>query len=128
MAEAIYSDYMGTEAILNAAEKLNGISWEQAREEGAKIPGVISIDPKEHTLRAMIAGKEVILDYNVGVDGNADRMYQTSKEFRDKMEGAKQAIQETKTRLAKRKKEGERQKQVEKHTASKTKEFWFELI
>lgn len=126
MAEAIYSDYMGTEAILNAAEKLNGISWEQAREEGAKIPGVISIDPKEHTLRAMIAGKEVILDYNVGVEGNADRMYQTSKEFRDKMEGAKQAIQETKTRLAKRKKEGERQKQVEKHTASKTKEFWFE--
>jgi len=126
MAEAVYSDYMGTEALLKAASALKGMGWEQARTEGSKLPGVVAVDPEAHTLRAVIAGKEVELDYTLGVEGNANQLYQRSKEFRDKMEGAKQAIQDTEARLAKRQKEGERQRQAEKHVVRKTKEFWFE--
>jgi len=42
------------------------------------------------------------------------------------MQGAKNAIQETEARLAKRVKEGEKQKMAERHAVRKTKEFWFE--
>lgn len=126
MAEAVYSDYMGTEALLKAAGRLKGMGWEQAREEGGKLPGVMSVDPEEHVLKAAIAGKEVELDYTLGVEGNANLLYQRSKEFRDKMGGALQAVKDTEARLAKRQKEGERQRQAEKHVARKTKEFWFE--
>ena len=126
MAEAIYSDYMGTDALLKAASRLKGMSWETAKEEGAKIPGVLSVDPEEHALKASISGREVELDYTLGVEGNADQLYRTSKEFRDKMEGAKNALKDTEVRLAKRVKEGEKQRAAEKHVARKTKEFWFE--
>ena len=126
MAEAIYSDYMGTDALLKAASKLKGMGWDAARTEGAVIPGVLSVDPEEHVLKASISGKEVDLDYTLGVEGNADLLYRTSKEFRDKMEGAKNAIKDTEARLAKRTKEGEKQRLAEKHVARKTKEFWFE--
>jgi len=66
MAEAIYSDYMGTEALLQKASKLKDMGWEQARAAGAEIPGVLSVDPEEKTLQASIAGKEVTLNYTLG--------------------------------------------------------------
>ena len=126
MAEAIYSDYLGTEALLKAASRLKGMGWDAARTEGSKITGVLSVDPEDHTLRATISGREVELDYSLGVDGNADRLYKRSKEFRDKMEGARNALKDTEARLAKRVKEGEKQRMAEKHVVRKTKEFWFE--
>lgn len=126
MAEAIYSDYLGTETLLKAASRLKGMGWDAARAEGGKIPGVLSVDPEDHTLKATVSGKEVELDYGLGVDGNADQLYKRSKEFRDKMEGARNALKDTEARLAKRIKEGEKQRMAEKHVARKTKEFWFE--
>lgn len=126
MAEAIYSDYLGTEALLKAASRLSGMKWDAARTEGVKIPGVLSVDPERHMLKASISGKEVELDYTLGVEGNADRLYRISKEFKDKMEGARNALKDTEARLAKRIKEGERERLAEKHVARKTKEFWFE--
>ncbi len=126
MAEAIYSDYLGTEALLKAASRLSGMKWDAARTEGVKIPGVLSVDPERHMLKASISGKEVELDYTLGVEGNADRLYRISKEFKDKMEGARNALKDTEARLAKRIKEGEGERLAEKHVARKTKEFWFE--
>ncbi|NLI73776.1 MAG: fibronectin-binding domain-containing protein [Euryarchaeota archaeon] len=125
-AEAIYSDYLGTEALLRAASKLRGMKWDDAQIEGEKISGVTSVNPKNHTLSATISGKEVELDYTLSVEGNANQLYKLSKEFRDKMEGAKKALKDTEERLARRIKEGEKQRLVEKHVARKTKEFWFE--
>lgn len=84
------------------------------------------MDPERHMLKASISGKEVELDYTLGVEGNADRLYRISKEFKDKMEGARNALKDTEARLAKRIKEGERERLAEKHVARKTKEFWFE--
>lgn len=127
MAEAIYSDYLGSEALLKTArERFKGRSWEEAREAATSLPGVLSVDPEDHTMVAAIAGKEVELDYQLGVEGNANLLYQRSKEARDKMEGAREALAETETRLAKQVKEGEKRKLAEKKVVRKTKEFWFE--
>jgi predicted ribosome quality control (RQC) complex YloA/Tae2 family protein len=126
-AEAIYSDYMGTEALLkklrSAAE---GLNWERTTEALSPIPGISKVDPKENQVTALISGKEVILDYTLGVEGNANALYQRGKEAKEKMQGAQEALVETEKRLTQKVKEGEGRKREEKRTARKTKEFWFE--
>jgi predicted ribosome quality control (RQC) complex YloA/Tae2 family protein len=126
-AEAIYSDYMGTDTLLAKIRALTeDRNWEGSREALAGVPGLSDIDPKEHRVIALIAGRDVTLDYTLGVEGNANALYQRGKEAKDKMQGAQEALVETEKRLAQKVKEGESLKRVEKRTARKTKEFWFE--
>ena len=126
-AEAIYSDYMGTDALLKKlSSAAEGLNWEGIREALSAIPGISKVVPEEHRVTALIAGKEVTLDYTLGVEGNANALYQRGKEAKDKMQGAQEALAETEKRLAQKVKEGESRKREEKHTAHKTKEFWFE--
>jgi predicted ribosome quality control (RQC) complex YloA/Tae2 family protein len=126
-AEAIYSDYMGTEALLKTLRTAaEGLNWERTREALSPIPGIVKVEPEEHRVTALIAGREVLLDYALGVEGNANALYQRGKEAKDKMQGAQEALVETEKRLSQKVKEGEVRKKQEKHTAKKTKEFWFE--
>ena len=126
-AEAIYSDYMGTESLLRTIrDRTEGLNWESTREVLPTIPGVTDADPKDHSVTAVIAGKDVTLDYKLGVEGNANALYQRSKEAKDKMQGAQVALQETEKRLAEKIKEGEGRRMTEKHPVRKTKDFWFE--
>jgi predicted ribosome quality control (RQC) complex YloA/Tae2 family protein len=126
-AEAIYSDYIGTDALLAKIRTLTeGRNWERSREALTGVPGLSDPDPKEHRVTALIAGREVVLDYTLGVEGNANALYQRGKEARDKMQGAQEALQETEKRLAQKVREGESLKRAEKRTTRKTKEFWFE--
>jgi predicted ribosome quality control (RQC) complex YloA/Tae2 family protein len=126
-AEAVYSDYMGTEALLKKLKAATaGLNWEQAAEAASRIPGVVKARPEEHSVTAQVAGKEVLLDYALGVEGNANALYQKAKEAKDKMQGAQEAMAETERRLAKAIKEGETRRQAVRKEARKTKEFWFE--
>lgn len=126
-AEAIYSDYLGTDALLKTLRsKAEGLNWERTREALSAVPGISKVVPEEHKVVALIAGKEVTLDYTLGVEGNANALYQRAKESKDKMQGARDALAETEKRLAQKVKEGEVRKKQEKRTAKKTKEFWFE--
>jgi predicted ribosome quality control (RQC) complex YloA/Tae2 family protein len=126
-AEAIYSDYMGTEELLKKLkEAANGLNWEKAREALSKLPGLVKIKPEEHSVTAIISGKEVTLDYTLGVEGNANALYQEGKERKDKASGAQQALKETELKLQHKIKEGESQKKEAKKAVRKTKEFWFE--
>lgn len=126
-AEAIYSDYMGVEALLKQLKQVTeGLNWEKAREALSAIPGLIKLLPEEHSVVTVIAGREVTLDYTLGVEGNANALYQKGKECKDKMQGAQEALKETERRLAQKLKEGESRKKETKKTVRKTKEFWFE--
>ncbi len=126
-AEAIYSDYMGTDALLKKLKDgAEGLNWDQTRDLLSTIPGVLKVDPKDHSVSALIAGKEVDLDYALGVEGNANALYQRGKDAKDKMQGAQVALLETEKRLAQKIKEGEVRRRAEKHVVRKTKEFWFE--
>jgi predicted ribosome quality control (RQC) complex YloA/Tae2 family protein len=126
-AEAIYSDYMGTDALLKKLRAASeGLNWERTREALSAIPGISKVEPEEHKVTALIAGKDVTLDYTLGVEGNANALYQRGKEAKDKSQGAQEALVETERKLAQKVKEGEGRKRAEKHTARKTKEFWFE--
>lgn len=126
-AEAIYSDYMGTDALLKKLKTAaEGLNWERTREALSSIPNISKVDPEEHKVVALVAGKEVTLDYTLGVEGNANALYQRGKEAKDKSQGAQEALADTEKRLAQKVKEGEVRKKQEKRTVKKTKEFWFE--
>jgi predicted ribosome quality control (RQC) complex YloA/Tae2 family protein len=126
-AEAIYSDYMGVEALLKKLQQVTeGTNWEQARQALSGVPGLVKLEPEEHRVVAPIAGREVTLDYTLGVEGNANALYQTGKECRDKAQGAQEALKETERRLAQKEKEGESRRKEAKKAVRKTKEFWFE--
>lgn len=126
-AEAIYSDYMGTDALLKDVQaRTQGLNWEQTREALSGVPALLRVDPKEHCVTTVIAGREVTLDYTLGVEGNANALYQQGKEAKDKMQGAQTALEETERRLAQKIKEGEGRRRAEKHAVRKTKEYWFE--
>lgn len=126
-AEAIYSDYMGTDALLKDVQaRTMGLNWEQTREALSVVPTLLSVNPKEHSVTKVIAGREVTLDYTLGVEGNANALYQQGKEAKDKMQGAQTALEETEKRLAQKVEEGEGRRKAEKHSVRKTKEYWFE--
>lgn len=126
-AEAIYSDYMGTDAMLKKLAKITqGLNWERTVEAVKPLPDILSVDPEKHSVTATIAEKSVLLDYTLGVEGNANALYQRAKEAKDKMQGAKEAMAETEKKLAKVLKEGEMRRQAVKKAVRKTKEFWFE--
>lgn len=126
-AEAIYSDYMGVDALLGKLKQLTkGLNWEEVRDALSQVPGLIKLMPEEHSVVATVSGKEVILDYELGVEGNANALYQRGKECKDKMQGAQEAMKETERRLALKVKEGESRKKEAKKAIRKTKEFWIE--
>jgi predicted ribosome quality control (RQC) complex YloA/Tae2 family protein len=126
-AEAIYSDYMGVEALLKKLKQVTeGANWEQARQALSGVPGLVKLQPEEHRVVTSVAGKEVTLDYTLGVEGNANALYQLGKECRDKAQGAQEALKETERRLAQKEKEGESRRKEAKKAVRKTKEFWFE--
>ncbi|MBI0584440.1 MAG: NFACT family protein [Methanomassiliicoccus sp.] len=126
-AEAIYSDYMGTDELLKKLKTATeGLNWERTTEVLSSVPGLSKPDPEEHRVTAVISGREVLLDYTLGVEGNANALYQQGKEAKEKMQGAQEALKETEKKLAQKVKEGESKKKEEKRAVRKTKEFWFE--
>lgn len=126
-AETIYSEYLGTEALLRAIQdRSKGLNWDRTREVLLTMEGITDVDPRSHTVIATIGGKSVTLDYTLGVEGNANILYQRAKEAKDKMQGAQAALEETERCLSQRVKEGEGRRRAEKHAVHKTKDFWFE--
>jgi len=126
-AEAIYSDYLGTEALLKRLSSLaEGKSWDETSRLMAAEPSVVSSDPKTRSAKAMIVGREVLLDWTLGVEGNANALYGRAKASREKMQGALTALADTEAKLARRVKATEKEAVTSKKEVKKTKEFWFE--
>ena len=125
-AALLYTDYAGIESFLSKIrEASKTMGWEELGDYSLKQAKVKGFDAKEHMVTVEIGDQMVPLDYELGLEGNANALYQRSKEFKDKLEGAKQAVTEAEVRLVSARK-GAQKKIGTKREVKKTKELWFE--
>ncbi len=108
-AESLYANYDLTDEILTTVRsaRAEGTPWdeieerfEQGKEQGiAAAEAVKTVDGSEGTVTVQIDDHDVTLQVSDGVEKNADRLYKEAKRIEEKKEGAKQAIEETRTDL-----------------------------
>ncbi|MFB6308009.1 MAG: ribosome rescue protein RqcH [Haloarculaceae archaeon] len=108
-AESLYGNYDLVDEILSTIQQAreDGVPWDDIAErfeEGTErgIPAaeaVRDVDGSEGTVTLEIESERVTLEADVGVEKNADRLYQEAKRIEDKKEGAQAAIEETREEL-----------------------------
>jgi predicted ribosome quality control (RQC) complex YloA/Tae2 family protein len=109
-AERLYANYdLVDEVCTTVREALDeGASWAEVEETlaaGAErgIPAaeaVVDVDPEAGEVTLDLDGLAVPVDPSEGVERNADRRYTEAKRIEAKAEGAREAIEETRERLA----------------------------
>ncbi|RRJ32969.1 ribosome rescue protein RqcH [Halocatena pleomorpha] len=109
-AELLYKRYGLVDEVLSAIQnaRADDLPWETIRErfeEGTErdIPAakaVQSVDGSQGTVTLDLAEATVTLDTTIGVEKNADQLYQDAKRIEEKREGALEAIEETREQLA----------------------------
>ncbi|MCX6650112.1 MAG: ribosome rescue protein RqcH [Methanomassiliicoccales archaeon] len=125
--DLIYTSYAQIDQTLVRMRTLSqATNWEQLKEQGVKVPLVTSVDPRENSFRMKVGERELQLDYTVGIDENANRLYTQAKELREKTAGARAAMEETRVAIGKRMAKGEKEALLEKGKVAPTKRFWFE--
>jgi len=105
-AESIYRNYSLVDGVLQGIRKArdSGLSWEDIMErvksEGTEEAQVIKeIRKDDGVVVVELEGKEVELDFRLGVEENASRYFEKSKDAKRKMEGALEAREEKEKEL-----------------------------
>jgi predicted ribosome quality control (RQC) complex YloA/Tae2 family protein len=108
-AELLYARYDLVDDILSTVQSARaedtpwdeiGTTFEQGKERGiAAAEAVEGVDGSEGTVTLSIDGTRVTVDASMGVEKNADQLYQEAKRIEDKREGAQAAIENTRTDL-----------------------------
>jgi len=108
-AESLYARYDLVDEILTTVREARAEhGWEEIEsrlaagaERGiAAAEAVRGVDPAAGTVTVDVDGRDVELDPSVGVEKNANRLYNAAKEVEAKREGAKEALVETEAALA----------------------------
>jgi len=124
-AEMLYMHYQSVSDLLGALKAMVGSSWEGIRAFGEDQEMVRSVDPSKHRVSVLLDGEKVSLDYQLGIDANANMLYQRSKELKGKASRAEEAAKETQARIQRREK-GLAKEEGSRTGAVPTKQFWFE--
>ena len=124
-AEMLYTHYQEVSDLLSALKGMVGAPWEDIMAFGEGLEMVRSIDPSKHRVGVLLDGDKVSLDYELGIEANANLLYQGSKKLRGKASRAEDAIRETEGRIEKRMK-GLAKAEASRSGAAPTKQFWFE--
>ena len=108
-AEALYEQYDRVDEILTTIQDArdDGVPWDdidatlqEAAEEGLPAAeAVIEVDGSEGTVTVDVGETRATLDATIGVEKNADRLYQEAKRIEEKKAGAKEAIEQTRKEL-----------------------------
>ncbi|WP_254271033.1 ribosome rescue protein RqcH [Haloarcula marina] len=108
-AELLYARYDLVDDVLSTvqAARADDVPWDEIEStfaEGADrgIPeaeAVVGVDGSEGTVTLEIDGTRVTVDASVGVEKNADELYQEAKRIEGKKEGALAAIEDTREDL-----------------------------
>ncbi|MFW5939399.1 MAG: ribosome rescue protein RqcH [Halolamina sp.] len=108
-AERCYARYDLIDEVLSTIQDARdaNTSWaeiQETLEAGAEqgIPAaeaVVDVDGAEGTVTVDVDNERITLDATTGVEKNADRLYQEAKRVEGKKEGAREAIEDTRTRL-----------------------------
>ncbi len=96
IAELIYANYSKIEEII---EKLK---------RGETPEEVLKFDREKKVALIRMAGKELEIEVNRSVHGNAELYYEKAKSFKEKIEGLKAAIEKTKEEMRKAELKGEK--------------------
>ncbi|WP_089695793.1 ribosome rescue protein RqcH [Halogranum gelatinilyticum] len=109
-AETLYANYELADEVLSTVRgaREEGVPWDDIAEtldEGAErgIPAaeaVKGVDGSTGTVTVEIDGTQMDLEVSMGVEKNADRIYKEAKRVEEKKEGALEAIEDTRERLA----------------------------
>ncbi|MFB6096230.1 MAG: ribosome rescue protein RqcH [Haloferacaceae archaeon] len=108
-AELLYANYDLVDEILSTVRSAReqGVPWDDIAEtlrEGADqgIPAaeaVLDVDGAEGTVTVAVDDTEIELDASMGVEKNADRLYQEAKRVEEKKAGALEAVEDTREEL-----------------------------
>ncbi|MFB6211614.1 MAG: ribosome rescue protein RqcH [Halobacteriales archaeon] len=108
-AEALYAQYDRIDEILSTVRtaREQDVPWSEieARFEEGKDRGidaaeaVVGIDPEAGEVTVDLGDHTVDLDPSMGVEKNADRLYQEAKRIEEKKAGAEEAIADTRAEL-----------------------------
>ena len=108
-AEALYEQYDRVDEILTTIQDArdDGVPWDEidatlqdAAEDGLPAAEtVVEVDGSEGTVTVDIGDTRATLDATIGVERNADQLYQAAKRIEEKKEGAQTAIEETRAEL-----------------------------
>lgn len=108
-AERMYEQYGLVQEILTTVEsaRADGLSWDEIHstlQSGAQdgleaAKSVTDVDATAGTVTIRLEGDTVELDPSVGVEQNANRLYEEAKRIEDKREGAQSALEETREEL-----------------------------
>ena len=109
-AEALYEQYDRVDEILTTiqAARDDGVPWDEidatlqaAAESGRPTAeAVVDVDGSEGAVTVDLGETQATLDATVGVEKNADQLYQEAKRIEEKKAGAKAAIENTREELA----------------------------
>ena len=126
-AEALYANYQESAGFLLSFQKAAaGKGWEEIREISKTFPNVLEVKPQDSTVRAMIGGVEVPLDYSKGLEENANILFSRAKEARAKVVSAEAAVTDTRKRLEEMKTKESLAASTRAEQVRPTKQFWFE--
>jgi predicted ribosome quality control (RQC) complex YloA/Tae2 family protein len=78
---------------------------------------ITGINPARGTFNVNYQGNEIVLSYAESPGNNINRVFNTAKDYRNKIEGAEKAIEETKKLILKEKQKAGKRKRVK---------YWFE--
>ncbi len=126
-ANLIYVRYAEVVKLLSVLKtKAEELNWEQMRDFAQSLPFCVKVEPDKDLIVVRIDDKEVPLNYRMSIDENANLLFSHSKEAKDKMRGAEQALMETERKVEERRRQGQEEAKAVKAKVKPTKQFWFE--
>ncbi len=132
LGEAIYTNYLRTEELLNEIKELrNKVPPDEIFEQLSKSDDISELNPHEGYVRLNILEDKtdeklsIKLDIRKNVMQNANNYYELSKHSKEKLHGAQKALNITKGQLAKLDVKAKSQKKQEPKRRI-MKHFWFE--
>ncbi|HEY3421017.1 MAG TPA: ribosome rescue protein RqcH [Methanomassiliicoccales archaeon] len=126
-ANSLYINYQQATDLLARLKEIASMGdWEAIKSAMLGIPGVVTVDPKNHNATVKLGEFEVKVDYTAGLEENANLLFLEAKEAKSKLVGAEQAAKETELKIASRRKKGEAMARTAVKEVKPTKRFWFE--
>ncbi|MFB6186768.1 MAG: NFACT RNA binding domain-containing protein, partial [Halobacteriaceae archaeon] len=136
-AESLYEHYNVVDELLSTIQeaRANDIPWEEIEsrlhegsEQGIEAAELVNtINEDEGTVTIHLDDRNITLDCSMGVEQNANQLYQEAKRIESKKEGAKEAIEETREELEQIKSRREQwESEPEQKTNEETEIDWLE--
>jgi len=126
--DRLYAEYQGANEVLEQVQRiLEGGNWQAAKKIIEELNGIEHFDPSSGVFVLKLDDAvSVRLDARLNLNDNASLLYEHSKKAKHKMDGAIEAMAETKKELASQISDAEERESTERAKKKPTKRFWFE--